>query len=77
MSAVHPLSNIQQELLKLYSSNIADSDLQNIKKFLAKYFASKAIEEADRIWNEKGYSNETMDKWLTEDNNAHDDKNSH
>ena len=49
---------MQQELLKLYSSNIEEADLLNIKRYLAKYFASKAIGEADRIWEEKGYSNE-------------------
>jgi hypothetical protein len=73
MSAAQPLSNIQQELLKLYSSNIPDADLVNIKRFLARYFASKAIDEADKIWDQKGYDNETINKWLNEDN----DKSSH
>jgi len=76
MLAAPSLSNIQQELLKLYAANIADTDLLNIKRYLAKYFASKAIDEADRIWEQKGYNNETMNKWLNEDNIA-DDKNSH
>jgi hypothetical protein len=53
MSAARPLSNIQQELLKLYSSDIAEADLLNIKRYLAKYFASKAIDEADKIWGKK------------------------
>lgn len=67
MSSVQPLSNLQQELLKLYASNIDDNDLLNIKRYLAKYFANKAIKEADTIWNEKGYTNETMEQWLNED----------
>jgi len=70
MSAAHPLSNLQQELLKLYASNVEDSDLLHIKRYLAKYFAEKAIKEADRIWDEKGYTNETMDQWLNEDDNS-------
>ena len=49
MHASSSISNIQQELLKLYAANIADADLLNIKRYLAKYFASKAIDEADRI----------------------------
>ncbi len=77
MSAAHPLSNIQQELLKLYSSDIAEADLLNIKRYLAKYFASKGIREADKIWDEKGYSNDTMNKWLSEDDTDYDNKNSH
>ncbi len=72
MSAVPSLSNIQQELLKLYSSNIADADLLNIKRYLARYFASKAIDEADQIWDQKGYNNDTMSKWLNEDNSSND-----
>jgi len=76
MSAAPSLSNIQQELIKLYSSNVPDADLLNIKRYLAKYFASKAINEADRIWEQKGYNNDTMNKWLNEDNTA-DDKISH
>ena len=61
MSAAHPLSNIQQELLKLYSSDIAEADLLHIKRYLAKYFAFKAIGDADAIWDQKGYTNETRD----------------
>ncbi len=65
--AATSLSNIQQELLKLYSSDIAEADLLNIKRYLAKYFAAKAIQDADTQWDIKGYTNETMDNWLTED----------
>lgn len=68
MSSAQPLSNLQQELLKLYSSNIDDADLENVRRFLAKYFADKAIKEADNIWNKKGYNNQTMEQWLNEDN---------
>ena len=72
MAASSSISNMQQELLKLYSANIAEADLLNIKRYLAKYFASKAIEEADSIWEDKGYNNETMNKWLTEDKKSND-----
>ncbi len=69
------VSNIQQELLKLYASDIADFDLVNTKRYLAKYFASKAIAQADDIWEQKGYGNEKMNNWLTE--NDSDAKCSH
>lgn len=67
MSAAHPLSNIQQELLKLYSYDITEADLLHIKRYLAKYFAFNAIGEADQVWDQKGYTNETMNQWLKED----------
>jgi hypothetical protein len=64
MAAPHSLSNLQQELLKLYSSDISEADLLHIKRHLAKYFAFKAIGEADQIWDEKGYTNDKMNQWL-------------
>lgn len=76
MSAAHPPSNLQQELLKLYSSDIPEADLLHIKQYLARYFASKAIGEADQIWEEKGYTNETMHHWLNEDVAPYGDKDS-
>ena len=74
MQATSSISDIQQELLKLYSANIADVDLLNIKQYLAKYFAANAIAEADRIWEEKNYSNETMSEWLNENDKPHDER---
>jgi hypothetical protein len=50
-----PLSNIQLELLKLYSTNIPETDLLEIKRYLAKFFMKKAIAEADKTWDEQGY----------------------
>ena len=77
MSAARPLSNIQQELLKLYSADIAESDLLHIKRYLASYFADKAIKGADKIWDEKGYTNDTMNQWLKEDPTDYGNKDSH
>ena len=49
-------SNIQRELLNLYAQNIPDQDLQNIKDLIANYFAEKAMDLADQVWEEKGWS---------------------
>ena len=76
MSAAQPLSNLQQELLKIYGSNISDADLLHIKSYLARYFAGKAISEADNIWEQKGYSNELMNQWLNEDQGSYGNKSS-
>jgi hypothetical protein len=66
------LSNIQQELLKLYAADVPENDLLNIKRYLATYFAQKAIKEADKIWDEKNYDNNTMNQWLNEGNATND-----
>jgi len=59
-----PLSNLQLELLKLYSTNLNQKDLVELKRILATYFAQRAIKGADKIWDEKGLSNEDMKTWL-------------
>ena len=47
-------SNVQLELLKLYSRNIPDEDLLSIKDLLAQFFAKKATQLANMAWDEKG-----------------------
>lgn len=51
-----PLSNLQLELLKLYSQSVSDADLIAIKQLLARYFAEKAMDLADKIWDKKGWT---------------------
>jgi hypothetical protein len=62
----YPLSNIQVELMKLFSTNLSDNDLIELKDLLAKFYAEKAIAKADQIWDTKGLSNDDMEKWLDE-----------
>ncbi len=62
------LSNIQMELLKLYHTNLSEQELKQLKIVLAKFFADKTIREADKIWEEKNYSEMTMENWLNEKN---------
>jgi hypothetical protein len=57
-------SNIQLELLKLYATNIQENELLDIKNYLAKYFAQKAVSKADAIWDIKAFDNSEMDRWL-------------
>ena len=59
-----PLSNMQLELLKLYSHGISDDQPREVKRILASYFFEKATEEADKLWDEKRWSDDTMDEWL-------------
>jgi len=59
-----PLTNLQLELLKIYSFNLKDQQLLEIKDILAKYFADKATEEMDKLWEENNWSENTMNEWL-------------
>lgn len=68
MHTVEPnkLSNVQQEILKLYSTDLNESDINELKFQLAQYYAHKATSQADKVWDEKGYSAKNMEKWLDE-----------
>jgi hypothetical protein len=61
-----PLSNLQVELLKLYSTGLKEKDIEELKYILAKFYADKAINKANTIWDEKGLTDADMDKWLNE-----------
>jgi hypothetical protein len=59
-----PLSNIQIELLKLYSVGVSDEVLLEFKKIMSKFLMQKMRDEADKIWLEKGYSEININQWL-------------
>ena len=64
------LSNVQQELLKLFARNVSDADLLAVRQLLSQYFMQRAIEGADAIWDERGYSEELMQQWREAGRNA-------
>lgn len=59
-----PLNTLQLELLELFARDVSNQDLLAIKQMVSNFFAQKAIEEADAIWEEKGYTDDTMIEWL-------------
>lgn len=64
INANPPLSNIQMELLKMYSAGVPDAYLLEIKEMIARFLLAKAREEAGKAWEEKKYTEETVDQWL-------------
>lgn len=62
-----PLSNLQIELLQLYSQNVSEEDLVVIKRLLARYFANRASDAMDELWEQEAWTNETMDEWLSDE----------
>jgi len=60
------LSNVQIELLKLFSKNVPDKQLHDIKLLMAKYFAEHATRAMDKVWDEKHLSDDDMKKWSHE-----------
>jgi hypothetical protein len=52
------------ELVKLFAKEVPEEDLQNIKKLIANYFAEKAMDEADKTWDAKGWTAEDAERML-------------
>ena len=61
-----PLSNVQEELLKLYSQDLSSDELEELKTVLGRFYASKVSHQAELIWDEKKYNDDKMDEWLNE-----------
>lgn len=61
-----PMSNLQLELLKLYATNIPESQLLDIKRMLASYFAELIDREMSALWQEKGWDDSTLETWKHE-----------
>ena len=57
-------SNLQLELLRLYSRDVPDEELRDIKKLLADYFAQRAIEGANAWWDANNFTDADVDRML-------------
>ena len=68
MIAAGKLTNLQQELLKLYAQQVSETDLQNIRTLIGQYFANRLTSLADKAWEEQGLSEINMHNWLNEEN---------
>lgn len=62
-----PFSNAQLELLKLFSSNLSEIELENLKRLLLEFKFQKVTNLADKVWEE----NEWDDKKVNEILNSH------
>jgi hypothetical protein len=66
----YKLSNLQLELLKIFSRNISDEQLLEIKGILSRYFADKASDEFEKLAEQRGWTAETYQQWANEHNRS-------
>jgi F0F1-type ATP synthase delta subunit len=59
-----PLSNVQLELLKTFSHQLSESEILDLRKVLAQFFAQRAIQIANEVWEEKGWGDEDVERML-------------
>lgn len=62
-----PLTNLQMELLKAFSREIPEQDLHELRIVISKFLLEKSRSQVDKIGIEKGYTDETIKKWLDEE----------
>ena len=61
------LSELQLELLKIYSFNPSNEDLIQIKIMLGKYFANKLTTNVQKAIEDNNISDEDLESWLNEE----------
>ncbi len=59
-----PLSNVQLEILKTFSYHLDKEELTDFKQLLACYFAQRATQKANEVWDEKGWTDKDVDRML-------------
>ena len=65
-TSARSLTNVQQEILKLYSTELTEEELRDFRQELGRYFARKTTEAADRAFETKGYTADDIEHWLHE-----------
>ena len=63
-----PLTSLHLELLKIFSRDIEEADLLEIKKFLIQYFGQKAMDLADKVWEQNNWNEKDEVQFLNEHN---------
>ena len=64
MNAQLDLNKNQLEILKLFSRELNDKDLKEIKKLIVQYLAEKVTDLADKKWDENNWSDDDMERLL-------------
>lgn len=60
MEAQSVLNKTQLEILQMFRSELAEEELKELKRMFTEFLAKKAEILANRVWEEKGWSNEEM-----------------
>jgi len=66
MKATKGLTNLQLELVKLFSFEVSEDQLKELKQILVDYFASKITEDMDRLFEENNWDESKIEEWSTE-----------
>lgn len=57
-------SKAQLKLIQLFAGELPESDLAVLKKILLRFKAERLMDNADKIWEEKNWSNDDIKRLL-------------
>ena len=77
MQAAKKLSNLQLELLKVFSFYISDEQVKEIKSLLAAYFAEKVTSEMDALFEANDWGEEKIEEWSKEHMRTNESRHRH
>jgi hypothetical protein len=58
------LSNVQLELLKLFSTDVPEEDLAAIKQILLRYKAERLMNLADQAWEQPQWNDQKIEELI-------------
>lgn len=61
-----PFTPFQIEMLELVSRVSSEAEMQDIRRMLGRYFAKRAEDALDRLWDEGVLSDNVMEEWKSE-----------
>ncbi len=64
MNLQTPFTNAQLEILKLFSTELSEQELKDLKRILLEFKFKKVTDLADRAWDEDEWSEEKVEKFL-------------
>ena len=61
-----PFTPFQIEMLELVSRVSSEVEMQDIRRILGQYFAKRAEDAIDRLWDEGVLNDNVMEEWKAE-----------
>ncbi len=66
METNNQLTHLQLELLKLFSFEVSEAQIKDIKQILAKYFEQKITEDMDKLFEQNNWDESKIEEWSQE-----------
>jgi len=72
------LSNVQMELMQLFSTDVSEKELKDLKKMLLEFKFKRVTSLVNQVWDEKGWTEKDMERILhTHERTPYESQNKH